>query len=143
MMLILIIITFVPIIAIILGLLLDIEILAGVGVVSFFCVLLFGWLLIGGAKSSETVITYYSPDQQEVRFFQYGNNIVARIQSTTLDEDDLVKADISSLREIKKTEDNWFFKVTEGFNIYGSQNETDVEIVKREEIDPSLLQHLE
>ena len=142
-MLILIIITVVSIIAIILGLLLDIEILAGVGVVSFFAVLLFGWLLAGGAGSSETVVNYYSPHQQEVRFFQYGNNIVARIQSTTLDEDDLVKADISSLREIKKTEGDWFFKVTEGFNIYGSQNETDVEIVKKEEIDPSLLQHLE
>ena len=143
MMLILIIITALSIIAIILGLWLDVEILGGIGIVSFFVVLIFGWFLAGGAGSSETVVNYYSPHQQEVRFFQYGNNIVARIQSTTLDEDDLVKADISSLREIKKTEGDWFFKVTEGFNIYGFQNETDVEIVKKEEIDPSLLQHLE
>ena len=38
---------------------------------------------------------------------------------------------------------DWYFKVTEEFNIYGFQNDTGVEIVTKEEIDPSLLQHLE
>ena len=137
------IITVISIIVIVLGLWADYEVLQAIGFASFIAIALFGWALIGSITSSKTIITYYSPDQQEVRYFQYGNNIVARIESIKMDEDDLVRADISSLREINKTKGDWYFKVTEEFNIYGVQNDTDVEIVTKEEIDPSLLQHLE